>query len=360
MKKLFEPYQLGPIALKNRIVMAPLTRSRAGEGEVPTDLHVEYYRQRASAGLIITEATQVSRQGQGYLFTPGIFTPAQVAGWRKVTDAIHAAGGKIVLQAWHVGRISHVSLQANQAQPISSTTKAAENSKSFAYDESGKPAFVSPSAPRMATRADLEQVKADFRQAALNLQTAEFDGTEIHAANGYLIEQFLNSVVNERKDEYGNQTPENRARLLLEIFDTMAEVLGPERIGVRLSPYSTFNDIKPDLNVEETYLYVARELARRGALYIHVVRSPEGEALLAKLRQVFPGTIILTGGLDRPTSEQLLEAGVADLFGFGSLFISNPDLPERLRNRWQLTPPDPTTFYGGDGRGYIDYPRYQE
>ncbi|MCU1221404.1 MAG: alkene reductase [Candidatus Angelobacter sp.] len=367
MKTLFDSYQLGPITLKNRIVMAPLTRSRAGHGEVPRELNAEYYRQRASAGLIISEATQVSQQGQGYLWTPGIFTPEQVEGWKKVTEAVHSRDGKIFLQIWHVGRISHTTLQPNGEAPLSSTAKAAQKSYSFAYDPAGKPANVPASHPNIATVDELKQVIADFERAAHNAKQAGFDGAEVHGANGYLFDQFLNSIVNERTDEYGNQSKESRTRLILEAFDAVASVLGAHRVGVRIAPYGSFNDMKPDPKVEETFLYLAQELHRRGAVYIHVVRGSQldkepvvKEEFLTRLRKAFGATIIVTGGLTKEIAEQLLHKDLADLFGFGTLFISNPDLVERFQNNWPLTPPDQKTFYGGDARGYTDYPTYQE
>ncbi len=365
MKSLFDEYQLGPITLKNRIVMAPLTRSRAGKEAAPRELNAEYYRQRASAGLIISEATQVSQQGQGYLWTPGIYTPGQVAGWKKVSDAVHRRDGKIFLQMWHVGRISHTSLQPNGETPLSSTNKAAQNSYSFAYDQAGNPGNVPPSKPRIATVEELKQVIVDFERAAHHVKQAGFDGAEIHGANGYLFDQFLNSAVNERTDEYGNQSKETRARLILEVFEAVAGVLGANRVGVRVAPYGSFNDMKPDPRVEETFLYLAQELRKRGAVYIHVVRGSQLDAapvvperFLTGLRKAFGATILLTGGLTKEIAEQILQSDVADLLGFGTLFISNPDLVERFKNNWPLNPPDPKTFYGGDAKGYTDYPTH--
>ncbi len=366
MKALFDSYQLGPITLKNRIVMAPLTRSRAGKGEVPRELNAEYYKQRAGAGLIITEATQVSQQGQGYLWTPGIFTQEQVEGWKKVTAAVHSRGGEIFLQMWHVGRISHTRLQPNGASPISSTDKAAANSFSFTYDEAGKPAQLPTSKPHNATLAELKQVIADYERGAYNVEKAGFNGAEIHGANGYLFDQFMNSVVNERNDEYGNQAKETRTRLILEAFEAVAGVLGSARVGVRIAPYGSFSGMAPDPKVEETFLYLAQQLTQRGAAYVHIVRGSQMDPepvvpteFFAKFRKAFEGSIIVTGGLTKRIAEQLLADNIADLFGFGSLYISNPDLVERFKNNWPLTPPDQTTFYGGDAHGYTDYPAYQ-
>ncbi len=366
MKILFDSYRLGSIILKNRIVMAPLTRARAGQGDAPQELNAEYYQQRASAGLIISEATQVSKQGQGYLWTPGIYSPEQVKGWKRVTDAVHSRGGKIFVQLWHVGRISHTSLQRNGESPLSSTDKAPQNSNVFALDEAGKPASVRSSKPRVATVHELKQVIADFEHAARNAKNAGFDGAEIHGANGYLFDQFLNSVVNERTDEYGNQSKETRTRLTLEAFDAVAGVLGANRVGVRIAPYGSFNEMPPDPKVEETFLYLAQEFGKRRAVYIHLVRGsqldPEPavpEEFLIKLRQTYGATIILTGGLTKEIAEQLLADDVADLAGFGTLFISNPDLPERFKNNWPLNHSDQKTFYGGHAKGYTDYPTYQ-
>jgi N-ethylmaleimide reductase len=366
-KTLFDAYTLGPNHLKNRIVMAPLTRSRACKGDVPGEMNAEYYEQRAGAGLIISEATQVSKQGQGYLWTPGIYTPEQIAGWEKVVNAIHNYDGKIFLQMWHVGRISHTTLQPNGAAPISSTDKAAENSFSFAYDSDGKPANIPTSKPRNATLDELKQVIADYARAARYSQQAGFDGAEVHGANGYLFDQFLNSAVNERTDDYGRQTKESRTRLLLETYDAVAAVLGPDRVGVRISPFGVFGGMPRDPNVEETFLYLAEQLSKRRAVYVHIVRGsqfdPEPvvpESFFRKFRDAFNGTIIITGGLDREKADHLLQAGLADLLGFGMLYISNPDLVERFQHNWPLNPADPATLYGGGAKGYTDYPTYQE
>jgi N-ethylmaleimide reductase len=379
-KNLFDRYPLGATAhnpgsteqgfhrsevtLNNRIVMAPLTRSRAGAGDVPRELNADYYAQRASAGLIVSEATQVSKQGQGYLFTPGIYTPEQVEGWKKVVGAVHGRGGKIFLQMWHVGRISHTTLQPNGEAPVSSTSKPAQNSLSFAYDATGHPGYLPVSVPRIATLEQTRRIVADFEHAARNIKAAGFDGAEIHAANGYLLDQHLNSVVNERTDEYGPQSKENRTRLLLEVFDKVAGVLGADRVGVRVAP---FGSLKPDPKVEETFLYLAAELRKRTAVYVHIVRGSQNdkepavpEAFFRKFREAFGPTIIVTGSLTKEIAEQMLEQDLSDLFGFGTLFISNPDLPARFKNNWPLSPPDRRTFYGGDERGYTDYPAYDE
>jgi N-ethylmaleimide reductase len=367
MKSLLDSYQLGPIRLKNRIVMAPMTRSRAGQGDAPNELNVEYYRQRASAGLIVTEATQVSKQGQGYLWTPGIYSQEQAEGWKKVTQAVHTHDGKMFLQMWHVGRISHRTLQPNAQSPVSCTTKAAENSHSLAYDSAGNPARVPVSAPRIATIAELKEIIRDFEHAARNVKHAGFDGAEIHGAHGYLFDQFLNSAVNERSDEYGRQSKEDRTRFLLEAFEAVAGVLGAERVGVRISPDGRVNGMTPDPKAEETFLHLAQELTKRRAAYLHIVRGSQLDAnavltpdFFAKVRKVFEATIIVNGDLTEEIAEQFLADDVADLVCFGTLFISNPDLPERFKNNWPLTPADEKRFYGGDAKGYTDYPAYQK
>lgn len=366
-KTLFDSYELGPITLKNRIVMAPLTRSRAGHGDTPTDLNAEYYGQRASAGLIISEATQVSQQGQGYLWTPGIYTDSQTEGWKKVVRSVHQRQGRIFLQMWHVGRISHATLQPNGAAPISSTDEVAENTYSFAYDANGNPGNVPASTPRVATIPELEQVISDYRSGGRRGREAGFDGAEVHGANGYLFDQFLSSVVNQRADKFGSQSPEARARLLIQAFEAVAEAFGPERVGVRIAPFGTFGGMKKDPKTEETFLYLAEQLKERRAAYIHVVRGSQFDAepvvpeqFFVQLKRVFESTIIITGGLDKLKAEGLLQRGLADLVGFGTLFISNPDLVERFRNDWPLAAGDNSTFYGGGAKGYIDYPTYQE
>lgn len=366
-KTLFDSYKLGPITLKNRVVMAPLTRSRADHGDAPGELNAEYYEQRAGAGLIISEATQVSRQGQGYLWTPGIYTQDQVNGWKKVVSAVHSRGGQIFLQMWHVGRISHVSFQPNGDRPISSTDRAAENTYSFALDESGNLGNVPASQPRIATIEDLRQVVADYGRGARHAKDAGFDGAEVHGANGYLFDQFLNSEVNQRDDEYGRHTKETRTRLLLEAFDSVAAVLGPDRVGVRIAPYGTFGGMSPDPKVEETFLHLGQQLTHRGAAYVHIVRGSQNDPepmvpqeFFRKFREAFGGTIIVTGGLNKSKAEQMLDEGLADLQGFGMLYISNPDLVERFRNNWPLAATDQATLYGGGAKGYTDYPFYKD
>ncbi len=352
---LFSPRRLGPLTLPNRLVMAPMTRPRAGAGAVPTPLTVEYYVQRASAGLIVTEATQVSAQGAGYLNTPGIHTAAQERAWRRVTEAVHAHGGRIFLQLWHVGRISHPSFQPDGARPVA---PSAITPIGFALTAGGRERFVTP---RALDLDEIPGVVADFRRAAERAGAAGFDGVEIHGANGYLPQQFLEDGTNRRTDAYGGSI-ENRARFLLEITDVVAAVWGPERVGVRVSPATTFNGMSGS-DPAGTYGYVAEQLEQRGIGYLHLVEPVEpiihdGKPVsaLAHLRERFRGAIIANNGLDAERAAKLLADGAADLVAFGRLFLANPDLPARLRAGSPLNPPDPATFYGGDEHGYTDYP----
>jgi 2,4-dienoyl-CoA reductase-like NADH-dependent reductase (Old Yellow Enzyme family) len=363
---LFDPFALGPLKLPNRIVMPALTRSRAGVGDAPTAMNAEYYAQRAGAGLIISEASQVSQQGKGYLFTPGIYTEDQVTGWKLVTDAVHVRGGHIFQQLMHAGRISHVTLQPGGQAPISSTEQPAVHTVSFAYDEDGNPKRIPASRPRVATIEELHQVTRDFVHAARNSQRAGFDGVEIHGANGFLIDQHLHSLVNRRGDEYGPVTPESRTRLLLEIFDAVAAVHGADRTGVRIGPFGVVGDMGPDPRAEETFLYLGAQLSRRRSAYVHIVRGSQydpkplvPDIFLGSLKEVLFRPVIATGRLDRIQAEMLLTEGLADLVGFGHLYIANPDLVERVRNGWPLSEPDPATYYVGGARGYIDYPSYE-
>lgn len=350
---LFAPFRLGPLTLPNRIVMAPMTRNRAGEGNVPTPLNAEYYRQRASAGLIVTEGSQVSPQGTGYPGTPGIHTDAQVEGWRRVTDAVHQAGGRIFLQLWHVGRISHPSLQPDGALPIAPSAMAPRGE---AFTPSGPQPFVTP---RALETDEIPAVVAQFADGARRALAAGFDGVEIHGANGYLIDQFLRDGTNRRTDRYGGSVA-NRARFLLEVAEAVAGVFGPERVGVRLSPWNDFNDMR-DSDPRATFRYAARALAPLGLAYLHVVEPvgglPAGEAPLApELKAAFGGPLMINGGYTRALAEEALGRGEADLVSFGAWFLANPDLPARLARNAALNPPDPATFYGGDHRGYTDYP----
>lgn len=356
---LFAPFRLGALELSSRIVMAPLTRNRATHGtDAPNDLNVEYYRQRASAGLIVTEATQISQQGQGYIWTPGIYSPAQVDGWKKVTEAVHAAGGKIFLQLWHVGRISHVSLQPNGAAPVSSS---AIRAKAQTFIESG---FVDVSEPRALTIDEIAEVVRDYISAAENAKKAGFDGVEIHAANGYLIDQFLRDGVNKRTDIYGGSV-ENRVRFALEVTDAILNVWDSGRVGMRISPVSPFGDIV-DSDPAKVFLHLAEALSRRGLGYLHVIEGATGGPRdsvpfdYVALRKTFSGAYMSNNGYTREEAIEALAEKRADLIAFGRPFISNPDLVERLRRNAPLNPADQATFYGGDARGYTDYPTLRQ
>ncbi len=353
-KDLLSPVKLGPYELRNRLVMAPMTRNRAGRGNVPQALNARYYAQRASAGLITTEATQVSPQGVGYPNTPGIHSAEQVRGWGLVTDAVHARGGRIFLQLWHVGRISHPSLQPGGALPVAPSAIRPEGE---AYTYEGMQLFVTP---RALETDEIPGVIAQFRTGAELATEAGFDGVEIHAANGYLIDQFLRDGTNRRTDAHGGSV-ENRARFLLEVVDAVAKVWGAKRVGVRLSPNSLFNNMY-DSDPERTFGYVAERLGRLGLAYLHVVEVDESEKTTGqtvdfrRLRDAFGGTYIANGGFDYERARTSLAHGDADLISFARLFLANPDLPERFAKNAPLNTPDDTTFYGGDDKGYTDYP----
>lgn len=350
---LLTPAPLGPYTLSNRIVMAPMTRNRAGEGQVPTETMATYYRQRASAGLILTEATQVSPQGVGYPNTPGIHSDEQVEGWKRVTAAVHEKGGRIFLQLWHVGRISHPSLQPEGALPVAPSAIAPEG-KVFTYE--GLKDFVTPRALELD---EIPGVVRQFEEGARRALEAGFDGVEIHGANGYLIDQFLRDGSNQRTDAYGGSV-ENRARLLLEVTEAVVKVWGADRVGVRLSPLNPFNSMS-DSNPEATFGYAAEQLGKLGIGYLHAVLGaypPESrEHRMAQLlRDEFKGTLMINGGFTRETGDAAVASGLADFVSFGALFLANPDLPERFAENAPLNEPDRATFYGGDHRGYIDYP----
>lgn len=351
---LFQPYVLGPLTLANRIVMAPLTRNRAGAGLVPNPLAAAYYAQRASAGLIITEATQISAQAQGYQDTPGIYTPDQITGWREVTDAVHARGGRIFVQLWHVGRISHVDLQPGNAAPVSASAVRAQT-KTFVHN-----GFVDVSEPRALRIDELPAIIDDFRQAAANAMVAGFDGVEIHGANGYLLEQFIKDGANQRTDAYGGSI-ENRARLLLEVTAAVAQEIGADRTGVRISPVSPANAIS-NSDPQPQYDYIVDQLSALGIVYLHVVEGATGGPRdvapfdFDGLRRRFAGTYMANNGYDLDLANAHLAEGKADLFAFGRAFIGNPDLVERLKTGAPLNALNPATLYGGGAEGYIDYP----
>ncbi len=352
---LFAPFKLGAIELANRFVMAPLTRNRAGPGRTPTDLTVEYYRQRAGAGLIITEASQISPMGQGYLDTPGIYSPEQIAGWKRVTEAVHAAGGRIFIQLWHVGRISHSSLLPDNAAPVAPSAITAK-SKTFTTE-----GFVDVSAPRAMTAADIQATVVDYSQAARNAIEAGFDGVEVHAANGYLIDQFLRDSSNHRDDEYGGSI-ENRTRFLAEVIDAVVAAIGAERVGVRFSPVSPFNDVT-DTQPQALFERAIERIDAHALAYVHVIEGATGGDReidpsfdFAALRAKFKGPWMVNNGYDLDLAQARLAEGAADLFCFGRPFISNPDLVRRLQEGRALNPLDGGTLYGGDAEGYTDYP----
>lgn len=362
MTTLFDPVRIGDIELANRIVMAPLTRNRA-RNCVPDEMTVEYYRQRASAGLIITEASQISPMAQGYIDTPGIYSAEQVAAWKKVTEAVHAAGGRIVIQLWHVGRISHTSLLPDGAQPVSSTSHR-PNAKTVTRE-----GFVPTSAPRALRDDEIPALIDDYRRAARNAITAGFDGIEVHSANTYLLEQFLRDSVNDRSGPYGGSI-ENRARLLIEVMRAVADEIGAGRVGLRLSPITTFNDTPRDSDPQALYGYIVRTLAPLGLAYLHVVegetggvREPDDLAKpfdYAALRDAFPGAWMVNNGYDRALAMQAVATGDADLVAFGVPFIANPDLVRRLREDAPLNTPRRELFYGGGAEGYVDYPLLED
>ncbi|GAC1303109.1 MAG: alkene reductase [Steroidobacteraceae bacterium] len=343
---------MGPLALRNRIVMAPLTRSRAADGNAPHPLNALYYAQRASAGLIIAEATQISPQGQGYIRTPGIHSPAQVDGWRTVTRAVHAAGGSIFLQLWHVGRISHRSFQPDGAPPVAPSAIRAAGQ---VYTEKG---FEPLPTPRALELREIPQLVEDYARAARNALQAGFDGVEVHAANGYLIDQFLRDSSNHRTDAYGGSV-ENRTRLLIEVVDAVAASAGADRTGVRISPQNTFNDLH-DADPQRLFEHVAKSLSGKSLAYLHVVEGdqmkPPPAFDYARLKGNFDGLYIANQNYDKARANLALSRGTADLVAFGKLFISNADLVTRFLLDAPLAAGDEATYYGGDARGYTDYP----
>ncbi len=352
---LFSPVAMGPLTLANRIVMAPLTRSRAGAGEVPGAMNAEYYAQRATAGLIISEAAQITQQGQGYAWTPGIDTAAQVAGWKLVTDAVHAKGGHIFMQLWHVGRISHPSLQKDGALPVAPSAVKPEGQ---AFTTTGFQPFVTP---RALETDEIAGIVADYRHAASNARAAGFDGVEIHAANGYLIDQFLKDKTNLRADRYGGSIA-NRVRFLREVCEAVVGVWGADRVGIRFSPVSPANDIA-DSDPRAVFLAATKVIDDLGLVYLHVVegatggpRDLPGAFDLQELRRAFRGLYMANNGYDLALAEAARRDNLADLIAFGRPFISNPDLVERLRTSAALTPIARETLYGGDAKGYTDYP----
>jgi len=358
---LFEPQQLGTQQLPNRIVMAPMTRSRTDQpGDVPNQLMAEYYAQRASAGLIVTEATQISPQGKGYSFTPGIYNAEQVAGWKRVTDAVHAQGGRIFIQLWHVGRMSHHSFHADQTPVAPSAIKA--DAQVWVVGDDGVGRMVDVSMPRALSLEGVSEVIGDYRRAARNAIAAGFDGVEIHAGNGYLIDEFLRTTSNVRDDQYGGSR-DNRVRFLYEVASGIAEEIGAARTGVRMAPFITARGMNcPD--VIPTILLAAEKLQDLGVSYIHLAEADWDDApqvpedFRHQLRAVYHGRVIVAGRYDLQRAEAILAAGLADLVAFGRAFVANPDLPARLLHGWPLAGFDASQLFGGNERGYSDYPRY--
>ncbi|MFB0612183.1 alkene reductase [Aurantiacibacter poecillastricola] len=361
---LFEPLQIGDLTVPNRVWMAPLTRSRSTAGDnLQTPLHALYYAQRASAGLIVSEATQISQQGQGYAWTPGIFTDEQVESWKLVTDAVHDAGGRIFCQLWHVGAVSHPVFQPDGKAPVSSSAWTPKG-EAFVGDRHPDGPTVPHEEARALTREEIDAVVEDYRHAARQAARAGFDGVELHAANGYLIDQFMRSNVNSRDDEFGGSL-ENRLRFLGMVIDALQEELPANRIGVRLTPIGGAggsSDEKP----EETYPAAAKLLAGRGLAYLHVVRATDhggadgershGDDILQAMRDNFDGVFVANGNLSPEQAARWIEEGRADAVAFGRQFLANPDLPERIAQDGPYNEPDQDTFYGGDAHGYVDYP----
>jgi N-ethylmaleimide reductase len=360
MATLFEPVRLGSLVLANRIFMAPLTRTRADAEGVPSDLAATYYSQRASAGLIVTEATQISPMGKGYSNTPGIHSPQQVRAWSQIVESVHESGGRIFLQLWHVGRISHTSLLPNDAQPVA---PSAIRASAYTHIATGS---AQVSEPVALTHSGIDKTLADYRRAAVNAKEAGFDGVEVHAANGYLIDQFLRTGTNQRTDQYGGVAA-NRARFLTEAVEQVLEAWDSKHVGVRISPTVDFNDMKDD-DPRETFSVVVEKLNSYGLGYLHVVEqaqdgkgsADEAVALSSHLRTLWKGVYVVNGGYDGARGEEALRTGHADAIAYGRAFLANPDLPKRLQLGAALNELDPTTIYEGGAAGYTSYPTLSE
>lgn len=363
---LFQPLKLGRYTLPHRVIMAPLTRSRARQpGNVPTTLMASYYAQRATAALIISEATQVSMQGQGYAWTPGIHSHEQVEGWRVVTSSVHGASGLMFAQLWHVGRISHPALQPDNMLPVAPSALKPEG-MAFIENERGEGELVPFVTPRALETVEIPYVVRQYVRGAKNALEAQFDGVEIHGANGYLIDQFINSRTNRRTDQYGGSV-QNRSRFLFEVVEALIPIWGADRVGVRLSPLGAFNDIGDD-DPETTFGSIAETLSGYGLAYLHIVNpalpdlekgnEPDSRAIkmVDLIRKSYHGNLVIAGGFDVKTATAWIEQGRADAIAFGRKFIANPDLPLRLRLGARLNADDPTTYYGGGAKGYTDYP----
>lgn len=369
---LFKQAHLGPYTLKNRIVLPPLTRSRSSQpGNIPNDLMATYYGQRTGAGFMVTEGTQIEPRGQGYAWTPGIYSAEQVEGWRKVTDAVHAEGGVIFAQLWHVGRVSHNSLQPGGDAPVAPSAIVADNVKVFIETGPGEGALALPSTPRALTTAEVKELVQLYAQAARNALDAGFDGVEIHCANGYLVNQFISAHTNRRDDEYGGSL-QNRLRFLKEITQAVAEVVGNDRLGIRFAPlFATTDEDRVYLglveeNPHETYIEAIKVLENIGIAYLSLAEAdwenaPElPETFRTAVRKNFSGAILYAGKYTAERGIRVIEEGWGDLIAFGRPFIANPDLPERIANNWPLNQVDPTSMYGGTHKGYTDYSTYQE
>ncbi len=367
---LFTPIDMGRITLKNRIVLPPLTRQRSAQpGDIATDLMATYYRQRAGAGFMVSEGTQIEPRGQGYAWTPGIYSQAQIDGWRKVTEAVHAEGGVIFAQLWHVGRVSHNALQPDGQAPVAPSAIQAQKVKAFIQTGPGVGELVQPSLPRALELAEIRDLVGQYAQAARNAIDAGFDGVEIHAANGYLVNQFISAHSNQRDDVYGGSL-ENRLRFLREIVDAVAAAVGADRLGVRFTPLFTGTDqdrvyiglVEEDPHT--TYIEAIKVLEAAGVAYVSIAEAdwdnaPDlPESFRRDVRANFSGKILYAGRYTAERGERLIEAGLADLIAFGRPFIANPDLPERIANGWPLNPLDPATVYGGAEKGLTDYPTY--
>lgn len=361
---LFTPYQLGDNTLPNRIVMAPMTRARTTQpGDIPNEMMAAYYAQRASTGLIISEATQISPQGKGYSFTPGIFTPEQIKGWKTVTSKVHEAGGRIFSQLWHVGRMSHESFHED-GKPVAPSALSPDAQVWVVNPDTGVGEMVDCPTPRALEREEIKQIEQDYVQAARNAIEAGFDGVEIHGANGYLIDQFLRQTSNQRSDDYGG-SQENRIRFLINIAAAVSEEIGAHSVGVRLSPFITQRNMN-DPEIIDTMLKAAVELEKLGISYIHLSEADWDDAptipesFRHDLRAVYSGTIIVAGKYTKERGNKILTDKLADLVAFGRPFIANPDLPYRLQHQLDLSPLDGDTLFGGTDKGYTDYPALQK
>lgn len=368
----FTPINLGLHTLKNRIVLPPLTRQRSTQpGNIANALMAEYYQQRAGAGLLVTEGTQIEPRGQGYAWTPGIHSPEQIAGWRLVTDAVHAKDGVIFAQLWHVGRVSHTALQPEGAAPVSASAIATDRVSVFIETAPGAGELVTPSAPRALSTDEVQELVQLYIQAARNAMDAGFDGIELHCANGYLVNQFISAHSNVRTDPYGGSL-HNRLRFLREVVAGVAECIGKEKVGVRFAPlFTTTDEARTYLGLVEedphtTYIEAIKVLEAVGIAYLSIAEADWDDApemppsFRRAVRDTFSGAIIYAGRYNAETGAQLLESGLADLVAFGRPFMANPDLPARIANDWPLNPLNPATVYGGNAEGYVDYPTYSE